>query len=237
MASTTSGKTVTLRLDDLISRISDAHLDSLDRLSEAVFAAEYLGEIADHLIGHFVDQARGGGSSWTDIGKSMGVTKQAAQKRFVPREALPAPDAPFTAKAWNVLTIAQAQARSANNDHIAPCHIVLGLLGEPKSVAGTALTNLGVKPTDVKRRARATFPPAAVAVPELIPCNAAARKALELAQREALRLGHNYVGTEHLLLGLIEQESGDGLLSGLGLRPEAIRTEVKRILGYSEAAG
>ena len=57
----------------------------LDQLSDAVLAADHLGEVADHLIGHFVDQARRSGASWTDIGRSMGVTKQAAQKRFVPK--------------------------------------------------------------------------------------------------------------------------------------------------------
>lgn len=49
---------------------------------DAMIAADALGDIADHLIGHFVDQARRSGASWTDIGKAMGVTKQAAQKRF-----------------------------------------------------------------------------------------------------------------------------------------------------------
>lgn len=140
---TDSTPTVTLRLDDLISKISDTHPDSLERLSEAVLAADYLGEMADHLIGHFVDQARRSGASWTDIGKSMGVTKQAGQKRFVTRDAVQVSDAPFTARARNVLTIAQTHARAASNDHIAPCHIVLGLLGEPKSVAGVALANFG----------------------------------------------------------------------------------------------
>ncbi|EUA55416.1 putative clpX' [Mycobacterium intracellulare 1956] len=74
-----------IRLDELITAIKTTHPDVLDQLTDAVLAAEHLGEIADHLIGHFVDQARRSGASWTDIGKSMGVTKQAAQKRFVPR--------------------------------------------------------------------------------------------------------------------------------------------------------
>ncbi|REO60461.1 ATP-dependent Clp protease ATP-binding subunit, partial [Mycobacterium tuberculosis] len=74
-----------VRLDELINAIKRVHSDVLDQLSDAVLAAEHLGEIADHLIGHFVDQARRSGASWSDIGKSMGVTKQAAQKRFVPR--------------------------------------------------------------------------------------------------------------------------------------------------------
>lgn len=74
-----------VRLDDLIEAIKKVHTDTLEQLSGAVVAAEALGDVADHLIGHFVDQARRSGASWTDIGRSMGVTRQAAQKRFVPK--------------------------------------------------------------------------------------------------------------------------------------------------------
>src|SRR6187200_2066747 len=72
-----------VRLDEMIEVISRVHDDALERLSSAMLAADHLGEISDHLIGHFVDQARRSGASWTEIGASMGVTKQAAQKRFV----------------------------------------------------------------------------------------------------------------------------------------------------------
>src|SRR6266508_4979924 len=73
------------RLDDLITYVTDRrpHGAPLDQLSDAVLAAEQLVELSDHLIGHFVDQARRAGSSWAEIGQSMGVSKQAAQKRFV----------------------------------------------------------------------------------------------------------------------------------------------------------
>src|ERR687893_1404032 len=74
-----------VRLDDLIQAIKKVHDDELDQLTDAVLAADHLGDVADHLIGHFVDQARRSGASWTDIGRSMGVSKQAAQKRFVPK--------------------------------------------------------------------------------------------------------------------------------------------------------
>src|SRR6201987_1204033 len=80
-----------VRLDDLIEAIKKVHTNVLEQLSDAVLAAEHLGELADHLIGHFVDQARRSGASWTDIGKSMGVSKQAAQKRFVPKGGAPRP--------------------------------------------------------------------------------------------------------------------------------------------------
>src|SRR3954469_13670929 len=76
----------TIRLDDLIEAIRTVHDDELDQLAGAMVAADHLGDLADHLIGHFVDQARRSGASWTDIGRSMGVTKQAARKRFIPKD-------------------------------------------------------------------------------------------------------------------------------------------------------
>src|SRR3954471_13163330 len=85
----------TVRLDDLISAIQRVHDQPLDQLTDAVLAADHLGEVADPLIGPSFDQPRRSGASWTDIGRSMGVTKQAAQKRFVPKEALD-PDQGFT---------------------------------------------------------------------------------------------------------------------------------------------
>src|SRR5918998_5896868 len=103
-----------VRLDDLIQAIKKVHDDELDQLTDAVLAAETLGDVADHLIGHFVDQARRSGASWTEIGKCMGVTKQAAQKRFVPKTPSVAdaldPNAVFgrfTPRARNVVVEAQ----------------------------------------------------------------------------------------------------------------------------------
>src|ERR671930_639561 len=78
-----------VRLDDLIEHVRSRHPDggALEHLSEAVLLSEHLDDLADHLIGHFVDQARKTGASWTEIGESMGVSKQAAQKRFVPKRS------------------------------------------------------------------------------------------------------------------------------------------------------
>src|SRR3954453_12413270 len=76
-----------VRLDELIESIKQVHDEPLEQLTDAVLAAEHLGEVADHLVGYFVDRARRSGASWTDIGRSMGVSKQAAQKRFVPKES------------------------------------------------------------------------------------------------------------------------------------------------------
>src|ERR1035438_5732731 len=106
-----------VRLDDLIDAITKTHSDALDQLSDAVIAADHLGDVADHLIGHFVDQARRSGASWTDIGRSMGVSKQAAQKRFVPRDSGEGSDldpsqefSRFTPRARNVVMAAHNEA-------------------------------------------------------------------------------------------------------------------------------
>src|ERR1700755_3046221 len=117
-----------VRLDDLITAITTNNSDALDRLSDAVLLADRIGEIADHLIGHFVDQARRSGASWTDIGRSMGVTKQAAQKRFVGK-----PDADpshgfqrFSQPARAGIVNAMTEAKRAGNAEMTPTHLVLG---------------------------------------------------------------------------------------------------------------
>lgn len=230
--------TTPVRLDDLIEAIKKVHPDTLEQLSGAVVAAEALGDVADHLIGHFVDQARRSGASWTDIGRSMGVTRQAAQKRFVPKadkegDAVLDPNqgfGRFTPRARNVVMVSQNEARAAGNTEIRTEHLVLGLLAEPEGLAALALTAQGVAADAVRTAATATLPPAAADVPDLIPFDASAKKALELTFREALRLGHGYVGTEHILLALLEQEHGEGLLTGLGVDKAAVEAAVTEAL-------
>ncbi|GAA1351044.1 Clp protease N-terminal domain-containing protein [Streptomyces beijiangensis] len=228
-----------VRLDDLIEAIKKVHPDALDQLSDAVIAADHLGDVADHLIGHFVDQARRSGASWTDIGRSMGVTKQAAQKRFVPKDlkdpaaAALDPSAGFgrfTPRARNVVMAAHNEAKAAGQAEMVPAHLVLGLLIEPEGLAAVAIRAQGVQLDAVREAASAQLPPAVEEVPELIPYDASAKKALELTFREALRLGHNYIGTEHILLALLELEDGTGPLSGLGIEKSAIEAHLVELL-------
>ncbi|EHR61791.1 Clp protease N-terminal domain-containing protein [Saccharomonospora cyanea] len=226
-----SENVVTIRLDDLIDAIKKTRTDVLEQLSDAVLLADHLGEVADHLIGHFVDQARRSGASWTDIGKSMGVSKQAAQKRFVPK-AEPLTLDPsegfqrFTPRARSVIMAAHEEARTAGNLVITPAHLALGLLSEPKSIAAIVLGEQGVTPEAVREAMTAVLPERQSDVPELIPYDQDARKILELTLRQALRLGHNYVGTEHILLALLDGENGTGPLSGLGLERESVEQAV-----------
>src|SRR5688572_10363499 len=151
--------TGTVRLDDLIEAIKRVHTDALDQPSDAVLAADHLGDVADHLIGHFVDQARRSGASWTDIGRSIGVTKQAAQKRFVARaESELHPEqgfSRFTMNARNVVLTAQEEARASGHAEIHPAHLVVALLGVENTIAVKTLATLGVRPDDVRRAAAA----------------------------------------------------------------------------------
>lgn len=225
-----------VRLDDLIGAIKKAHTEPLEQLIDAVIAADALGEIADHLIGHFVDQARRSGASWTDIGKAMGVTKQAAQKRFVPKvpdfdPATLDPNAGFgrfTPRARNVVVVSQNTAHEAGNDEITPDHLLLALFAEPDGLAAKLLASQGI--TAEAARGAIALPPPAGSAPALIPFNGAAKKALELTFRQALRLGHNYIGTEHILLALAEAEGDDGPLHRLGADPERFETDLATAL-------
>lgn len=224
-----------VRLDDLIDVITRVHDQPLDQLTDAVLAAEALGEVADHLIGHFVDQARRSGASWTEIGRCMGVTKQAAQKRFVPRTPTDAaaldPDAGFsrfTPRARAVIVEAQNRAHAAGNAEIRPEHLTLGLVADPTGLAARLIADQGVDAAAVA--AAVTLPPPAEEVPALIPFDARAKKALELTFRQALRLGHNYVGTEHLLLALYEEEDDDGVLHRLGIDAARFENDLRAAL-------
>ncbi|ROO91056.1 ClpA/ClpB-like protein [Actinocorallia herbida] len=226
-----------VRLDDLIDAIKKVDAGALGQLRSAVIAGEHLGEIADHLIGHFVDQARRSGASWTEIGRSMGVSKQAAQKRFVTKPD----DEPldlsqgferFTPRAKNTLMAAMHEAHRAGNAEMLPAHLALGLLAEPQALAAKAIVEQGVTPDSVRAALTATLPPAVPEVPELIPYDAQSKKVLELTFREALRLGHNYIGTEHVLLALLEVEDGTGPLHSAGVTKDA--TEA-RITAFIEA--
>ncbi|MEV0617425.1 Clp protease N-terminal domain-containing protein [Nonomuraea sp. NPDC050404] len=217
----------TVRLDDLITAIKSRNPDNdpLNQLTDAVTLAEHIGEVADHLIGHFVDQARRSGASWTDIGRSMGVTKQAAQKRFVPKNGGSSLDvdlqtfARYTDRARSAVVHAQEEARAGGHGHIEVGHLVLGLLHEPEALAATTMVALGVPLRNVRDAVAAELGPGGGRHGQLTPFSAQSKKALDLATRESLRLGHDFLGTEHILLGVLSLDDVPVVrtLAGLGV--------------------
>jgi hypothetical protein len=252
-----------VRLDDLITYVRSQEGTALDHVSVAMRMSEHLGELSDHLIGHFVDQARKAGASWTEIGQSMGVTKQAAQKRFVPKAAeltVPPDEAGwlaaladafrahpfsrFTPRARNSIKAAADEAREHGHHQIFPEHLALGLLHEPEGLAVKAIEALGSSSAAAREALVAALPPANADEPasDKIPFNPQAKKVMALSVREALRLGHNYVGTEHILIAVLEYSEGSvgGALTGLGLTKERAEqwlvAQVQRLLEEKQRA-
>jgi hypothetical protein len=213
-----------VRLDELIAAITKVHPDEpLEQLSNAVLAADHLGEVADALIGHFVDRARRSGASWTEIGASMGVTKQAVQKRFAAKVAGQADEPPldqrqgfaaFTPDAANAVVVAQNEAAAAGNDRITPGHLVLGLLAAPGPVV-PLLRELGVDVDAARDGVRGALPARVDQVPALIPFDEEAKEALTQAFAEAERRGATSVGPEHVLLALLGRSAVAGPLGDL----------------------
>ena len=196
-------------LDNLIAYVKTLHPGGgpLDNVADSFAVSAQLDEQADALIGHFVDQARKSGASWSQIGAAMGVSKQAAQKRFVPVRV---PDnvtfERFTERSRNVIAAAGQLAAGP----VTAAHLAAALLVEPHGVAAKVIAAAGVTPEQVYDAA-GTGPATLgqdVTVPALhqVAYAETGHAALKGALKAALRLGHNYIGTEHLLLGLLSTD-------------------------------
>ena len=199
-------------LDNLIAYVRALHPDGgpLDNVSDAMVVSSQLDEQSDALIGHFVDQARRSGASWSQIGSSMGVSKQAAQKRFVPREGgglLPEGQqifSRFTQRARNALA---AAGRVAGAEPVDAAQLAAGLLAEPEGLAAKVIQRAGLTGeqvvTAVGAGPAAAGGDAGAAVLRELSFTEDGEAALAGTLKAALRLGHNYIGTEHVLLGIL----------------------------------
>jgi hypothetical protein len=225
-------------LDNLIAYVKALRPEGgpLENLSGAITVSATLDEQSDALIGHFVDQARRSGASWSEIGASMGVSKQAAQKRFVVRDLMVGDGgmfSRFTQRSRNTLSVAGQIAANAGTDRVEAAHIVAGLLSEPEGIAakvihGAGLTDqqictaLGVEPGTRGDDA------SAAALRELR-FSDTGKAVLKGSLKAALRLGHNYIGTEHLLLGVLFADDAAGqAVTSLGLTVDAVEAGLTR---------
>ncbi|MCD6228800.1 MAG: ATP-dependent Clp protease ATP-binding subunit [Candidatus Omnitrophica bacterium] len=146
----------------------------------------------------------------------------------------------FTERARKVLVLAKEEARRFNHDYIGTEHILLGLIREGEGVACAVLQNLGIDLDRLRREVeKLVAPGSAQAVIGDIPFTPRAKKALEIAAEEARNLGHNYIGTEHILLGLIREGEGvaSQILYGLGIDLERVRAEISSLLGGMHTQG
>jgi ATP-dependent Clp protease ATP-binding subunit ClpA len=141
----------------------------------------------------------------------------------------------FSQRARRVVVLAQEEARMLDHNYIGTEHILLGLIREGEGVAGRALESLGISLEAVRQQVEQIIGRGQQAPSGHIPFTPRAKKVLELALREAQQLGHNYIGTEHILLGLIREGSGVAaqVLVKLGADLNRVRQQVIRLLhGY-----
>jgi ATP-dependent Clp protease ATP-binding subunit ClpC len=144
----------------------------------------------------------------------------------------------FTDRARRVVVWAQEEARTLNHDFIGTEHILLGLVGEGQGVAAKALESLGISLETVRQRVERAVPPGQHSRPSgHIPFTPRAKKVLELSLSEAKLLGHRYVGTEHILLGLLREGEGVAaqVLAALGADLDGVRERVIQLLAEYQA--
>ena len=228
-------------LTELIQTVNDRSADE-DALTLVAAAAEVSGEItskADLLLGHFVEAARHAGRSWAEIGAALGVTKQGAQQRFVDRDAT-TPSAEdqllvgYTVRARASVARAREEAVEMGHSYVGTEHLLLGVLADPAALSVRVLTELGIPADELRRTVMEAAGPRSPREPSGgdAPFTPRSRRVLDLTRGESLRLGHNYVGTEHLLIALAAEKDGAGgrVLREHGVDVDRVRNEVVRVI-------
>lgn len=145
----------------------------------------------------------------------------------------------FSERARRVLSLAQEEAQRFNHNYIGTEHILLGLVRETEGVAARVLSNLGVELAKVRSAVEFIIGRGERHNPGEIGLTPRAKKVIELAVDEARRLNHHYIGTEHILIGLMREGEGvaAGVLESLGVSLDKVRAETSRVLSQSTSTG
>jgi hypothetical protein len=214
-------------LQELIETVERdaASADPLDLLATASSTVAQLEEVGDAVLGHFVDRCRRNGRSWTEISGALGVSKQAAHKRF--SYAAPTLER-FTERARRAVDAAATAARGLGHNFVGTEHLLLGLFAQPDGLAARALAEAGVQQAAVEAKVLEAVPRGSEPLLDNPLYTPRASLALQGALEEALRLGHNYIGTEHILLGLMRDRDALAAraLKELDVSAERIRTRL-----------
>jgi hypothetical protein len=227
---------VATTLDELIREVQDRSEDPLLQLSAASETAAELDDLGDALLNHFVDRCRRSGRSWAEIGEHLGVTRQAVQKRFFDPSGPGVALDRFTERTRAALGHTQDAARTLGHGYVGTEHLLLGICADTATVASRVLSELAVDREILAADIIGALPGLpAPSVSGALPYTPRARKVVATALDIAVGLGHNYVGTEHMLLALSRCE---GLARSVLLKHDAdeatLRGIVVRLLsGYT----
>ncbi len=223
-------------LPDMVRQVTRraAAEDPLSRLAAAVQLANELGALADEVVDQFVADARDGGYSWAQIGGVLGVSKQAAQQQFVePLRTVPDPEGMerATPRARQTMRRAIRAAKAAGSTYVGTEHLLLGLIDLGEGIGPDILA--AIRPLDEWHTlVTAVAPSSSRRARGRLPFTPLAGKALGRSIEEAVKLGHNYVGTEHQLLALVSVEEGlaSKVLVEGGATYDQVRSEVVKAL-------
>ncbi len=228
-------------LPDLIATV-EADTDGLEPLSHLASAAAIAAELtesADALIGHFVDRCRAAGRTWSEISVALGVTKQAAHKRYAAVPPNPNLMGRFTDRARQTIAEAFLAARELGHPFVGTEHVLLGLF-PPGGIAANLLAESGLTKEKVAEQVL-THVPRGVATGSddpAPPYTLRAAQVFSTAMSEALTMGHNYIGTEHLVLALFQDPDGVAakVLTSAGATHAGYKEKVIKLLaGFGQA--
>lgn len=222
------------RIADLIAglhaELPDA--DDLARISAARHRAQALTDLGDQLVDHFVSQAKLGGASWDEISGALGEPRDGAEPRRSENSF-----ERFTDLTRHSIVLAQEAAREHRHDLIGSAHLLLGLLGEPRGLAYEVLMAKAQSEQAVRDAIDKTMPPAGKEKREgHIAFSPDSKTAITAALRASSDLGHDWVGTEHLLLGLMHTEESRAahILLDLGFTTDSLGVIVTTRLPHGQ---
>jgi hypothetical protein len=215
--------------------------DELEQLATAATTINELTSTSDAALGFFVDRARGAGKSWVEISAVLGVSKQAAHKRFADSWTSKPGFRRYTTRTKTVLDAAKDVARERNQAFIGTEHLLLALFSEPESLATKVLLAHNITEDSVRAAVDAKSPAGPPADAETAekaldaddpPYTRRTAHVLQGALSEALTLGHNYIGTEHLLLAFYRDSAGIAaqILQEQGLDESAAWSALRALL-------
>jgi hypothetical protein len=206
-----------------------------DVLEQLATASSTIGELtgtSDAALGYFVDRARGAGKSWVEISAVLGVSKQAAHKRFAVSWTTRPGFKHYTPRTRQVVEAAARIALSRNHAYVGTEHLLLALYTEPEALATKVLVAHGITEEAVDTAVTAVTPSGATPYEGEPPLTPRAAHVLQGALAEALELGHNYIGTEHILLSFYRDSGGVAtkVLQELGLEGPAAHGAIEAVL-------